>query len=239
MSANPATTKDPYRDCPNGKTWSAGQPLTEEEYLEQLKARFWAKVDKTPGLGPNGECWEWRGFLHPNGYGQIIYRVTLGYQRPVNANRIAYLLTHGKFPEGFGCHSCDNPPCIRPDHIWDGTPKQNTRDAQRKGRMPTAPYVERKVCVMAKLTPEQGTLLREARKRQGFSIYVIAHDLGIHFTAYSRFENGKRGIRVERLQCLIQMLGINETAFSLKPEQHYEKPETHSPLMINQGRYFD
>lgn len=97
---------------------------------ERMAARFWDGVDKQPGDG----CWEWTGHCNDGGYG----RVTRQTEDRL-AHRYAWELENGPIPDGmFVCHHCDNPPCVRPDHLFLGTHTDNMRDAQRKGRRPTA-----------------------------------------------------------------------------------------------------
>jgi hypothetical protein len=84
---------------------------------------FWAKVARADG----DECWLWKAAVHGNGYGNF---------RSDNAQCAAWRLTHGPIPDGLEvCHSCDVPLCVRPDHLFLGTPKENTQDAKRKGRL--------------------------------------------------------------------------------------------------------
>ncbi len=55
--------------------------------------------------------------------------------RRLIASRAAWEMVNGPIPTGmFACHHCDNPPCVRPDHLFLGTPKDNTEDMLRKGR---------------------------------------------------------------------------------------------------------
>src|SRR5207247_10195698 len=94
-----------------------------------VEERFWSLVDKSA----NGGCWEWQGEVTKRGYGR--FRVK---GKRVQAHRFAYEITHGPIPaEQNVCHECDNPPCVRPAHLWPGTQKQNIQDAKSKGRLAT------------------------------------------------------------------------------------------------------
>lgn len=87
--------------------------------------RFWSKVP----IGAEG-CWEWKAGLSPRGYGQFW---DTGTNR--GAHRYAYEQVIGPIPEGlFVCHRCDNPACVRPDHLFLGTQQDNMSDKQSKGR---------------------------------------------------------------------------------------------------------
>lgn len=89
--------------------------------------RFWAKVDKD---GPGG-CWIWTSTRNHRGYG--LFRDIPA--RQVATHRYSYMLHKGEIPEGlFVCHTCDNPPCCNPDHLWLGTHLENMRDRGAKGR---------------------------------------------------------------------------------------------------------
>lgn len=102
---------------------------------EKLLRRFWGKVDRRPGLGPNGDCWEWTGARNRAGHGIFsIARV------PCVASRIALIISGNSLPLKFdadrlmACHHCDNPPCVNPDHLFIGTQRDNMRDCAEKGR---------------------------------------------------------------------------------------------------------
>lgn len=90
-----------------------------------IEARFWAKVDKR---GPN-ECWPWLAVTDGRNRGSFTWN-----GRPTKAPRIAWFLTHGEMPQGETCHSCDNPICVNPAHLWVGTKADNMRDMVVKGR---------------------------------------------------------------------------------------------------------
>lgn len=95
---------------------------------KSLLERFWSKVEKR---GQN-ECWPWLGAKDQRGYGQFFLDGKL-----VRATRVSWSIRYDTpFPaELDACHSCDNPNCVNPGHIWPGTPSQNAFDSVYKGRM--------------------------------------------------------------------------------------------------------
>jgi hypothetical protein len=92
---------------------------------EKDKTRFWKNVVKLAS-----GCWEWTGNREAKGYGRF------GAENKMHkAHRFSYELHYGPIPEGkMIIHSCDNPPCINPDHISAGTCKDNSDDMISRNR---------------------------------------------------------------------------------------------------------
>lgn len=110
--------------------------ITREEYEARrphgfppapIGERFWSKVEKGRG------CWLWKADVSTSGYGR--FWITGPNARQVQAHRFAYEDVVGPIPEGMWVlHTCDNPPCVRPDHLFLGTQQDNTDDMVAKGR---------------------------------------------------------------------------------------------------------
>jgi len=137
------------------KANNAGRPANTPDVL-------WSKVDKRS----ENECWEWKGYKNADGYGKtwindrgyFAHRVIFDLAFP-NIITLNAPKSTNKF--GFVLHTCDNPICCNPKHLWVGTHKDNMEDKKRKGRCPD--YSGDKG-PRAKLTMAQARQARELRK---------------------------------------------------------------------------
>lgn len=95
--------------------------------------RLWASIDKdgpVPAHRPElGQCWVWTASRTKEGYGKIMVRGA-----PKLASHVVWESVNGPLKAN-ALHHCDNPPCVRPDHLFDGTHTDNMRDASEKGRL--------------------------------------------------------------------------------------------------------
>lgn len=92
--------------------------------------RFWSKVRKSDG------CWLWVGAINKHGYGNFSVLVGSSRRRKtVLAHRFSFEITNGAVGAGrLVCHSCDNPICVNPAHLWEGSARENVLDMHRKRR---------------------------------------------------------------------------------------------------------
>lgn len=150
-----------------------------------LQEKFEAGVRRSDG------CWEWDGWLSPSGYGMIFHR---GHH--IGAHRVAYELHYGVAPGDLQvCHHCDNPPCVRPDHLFLGTQKDNVHDMMRKGRR-----VQGDVCGSkngnATLTESQVAEIRRRYAAGGVRQVDLAAEYGVPQTSISSIVRRKQWTHV-------------------------------------------
>ena len=161
------------RYCSTECRWAARrEPSTDYTF-----AHFWARVEKT------ATCWLWMGSRHKTGYGQLYWN-----GRTTRATHVAWESTNGPVPIGiFVLHTCDNPPCVNPDHLFLGTHLTNAQDKEFKGRG-HQPRGERNS--HAKLTTDQVMAIRN-RYTQGSCTYGgLATEYGVGDEAIRRIVLG-------------------------------------------------
>ena len=108
--------------------------------IKPLRERFWAKVNKRGPLPDpvkypllTTRCWEWAAGTNGVGYG-LMYCPRPGYCVKALATHISWFLHYGRWPKKDLLHSCDNPPCTNPEHLSEGTHKQNIQQSVARGR---------------------------------------------------------------------------------------------------------
>lgn len=141
--------------------------------VHRTPADFWSRVPSRP----RGGCWRWEGSMR-NRYGEFHF-----YEKPnrVLAHREAWRLAYGQIPRGtLVCHTCDNPRCVRPSHLFLGTVADNNQDRARKGRSGT-PGAKLTPAVVAALRLEWGVPLGAppwTRGRVPITVLAARHGLG-------------------------------------------------------------
>lgn len=160
-----------------------------------IETRFWAKVNKdgpipahVPEIGP---CWMWTAYTEPQwGYG--IFRVANG-DTMKKAHRVSWELTYGAIADGLlVLHKCDNPPCVRPAHLFLGTHEENQADKAAKGRGSCGPPHFGEASPNHKVTEAQVTEIRRRYATGGVSQSMLADEFGINQTSISKIVRGVR-----------------------------------------------
>lgn len=151
-----------------------------------LKVRFerigWTKT--------SSGCWEWNGSLNSHGYGQISQgpRSADGSSKPLIASRVAWELNHGPIAEEMCvCHTCDNPRCVNPGHLFLGTKHKNNSDMAMKRRSRNG---ERRP--QFKLADFQVETMRSLYEAGGITQAELAKQFGVSQAAVSMIISGQR-----------------------------------------------
>lgn len=93
-----------------------------------MMSRFMEKV-QVP-TDPNN-CWIWQGAVANRGYP---YGIFYANNKALKAHRVSFEIFNCRPPEKFVLHKCDNPRCVNPAHLFEGTQTDNMRDCAAKGR---------------------------------------------------------------------------------------------------------
>ena len=149
---------------------TCGRPCRVNKTIAE---KFWRHVDKNGPVPPHrpelGPCWLWTAYRNADGYGILgIGLKSAGTARTIGAHRVAFFVEHGRWPEPQALHACDGGAigCVRHDHLFEGTQKDNMADCSEKGRIAASrkthcpqghPYDEENTLV----TPTGGRACRE------------------------------------------------------------------------------
>ena len=140
--------------------------------MRDAVARFEAKCRKTAG------CWEWTAALGSQGYGHFWFQ---GKPRP--ASQVSHLLYVGAIPPGqHVLHRCDNRKCVRPDHLFLGTNRENVADKVSKGRQ-----LKGMSLVTSKLTDNDVLAIRADPRSQR----ALARAFGVSHTVIGQIKAGQ------------------------------------------------
>jgi hypothetical protein len=151
--------------------------------------RFWARVEKKGA----DECWPWTGGGLPAGYGVLVIPTGKRGGKKLYAHRVSFEIANGGIdPDLLVCHSCDNPPCCNPKHLWQGTDLDNALDKIAKGRARSHYGPNLKIVGeghgMAKLDADKVRLIRRLRA-DGLLLEDIGAQVGVGKSTVSRVIN--------------------------------------------------
>lgn len=145
--------------------------------------KFWPRVQKGP------DCWHWIGSLSPLGYGVLVGRE----RRHRSAHRLSWEIHYGPIPDGLMvCHHCDNRGCVRPDHLFLGTARDNVQDMLAKGRNGRGwhPVRRGEAHQAARLSDAEIGAIRDAIAR-GLPHRAIAREFGVSHTYVGKLARGE------------------------------------------------
>ena len=149
---------------------------------QKTRSRFETKVD----IGKTNECWKWKASTLPAGYGRLWVN-----GKTVGAHRVSWEIYNGPIPVGrHVLHTCDNPTCVNPSHMFLGDWSENAADREAKGRGAPHDGERNSQC---KLSTEDVIKIREMRS-YGYKVREVAQSFGISEQHVSSITTCKRWV---------------------------------------------
>lgn len=146
------------------------------------------RFNRSYTIKPSG-CWEWDLYKVTKGYGQFWNGTKMQL-----AHRYSYELANGRIDLTKQiCHKCDNPCCVNPSHLFEGTHQDNTDDKLNKGRQPRGV-----LCVQAKLSEKDVINILHAAK-QGVRQNALAKQYRVGTSAIHGIIHNKKWKHIPRL----------------------------------------
>lgn len=168
--------QDEWRSSGRGYGSESGRRIDASDIDPVTEARFWQFVGIS--FCP-GACWNWLGSeKSAAGYARIKFGSTR-----VSVTRIAYALFNRVTPAGaLICHKCDNPRCVRPDHLFVGTAAENMADKVKKKR-----HAHGEVTATAVLNSQQ-VMAIDKEINAGVPKRVLSRKYGVSRTQITRIQ---------------------------------------------------
>jgi HNH endonuclease/CENP-B N-terminal DNA-binding domain len=159
--------------------------------LKTIEDGFWLKVNKDGPLPAEfatavwpeivgTQCWVWTGKPDDEGYGKVY----AGYAEH-RAHRVSWYIEHGAWPMPHCLHKCDNPLCVRPSHLREGTHAENMADKAAKGRAPRGSALSQ-----SKLTEAKVMEIRQLYSTGEFSKRALGRRFGVAHQTINSIFNG-------------------------------------------------
>ncbi len=187
---------------------------------------FWSHVDKS------SECWIWKGGKDKDGYGRFYISKPKMFKI---AHRFSYFIHNGFIDDSLlVCHTCDNPSCVNPNHLFQGTVQDNSDDMKRKGRQPKGdniPYEKRKRGVHhgdAKFTEKQVLKIR-SQYAAGKTMDALMNIYKVNRSTIARMIRGQTWAHLKE--------GIDPIKHKSKGEHNAMAKFTEQQIIVIRERY--